>query len=591
MKCYYEVLDLERDADDSAIKKSYKKLALKYHPDKNIDDPITAKEKFQLIVQAYEVLLDPNERAWYDRHRDQILKGNQENYEDNSLDVFPYFTTACFKGFNDDEEGFYTVYRNVFEKLATEDIEYMDDPAEYETIPNFGKSSSNTEFMLKFYNYWESYCTKKSFVWLYTHNINEIRDRRILKLVDKEHKKIQQKARKERNEEIRNLVMFVKKRDRRFVEYKKLLEEKAQLNRLKSQQNNLEQIKKRNQDIAEQQKNSKGSVEQQEQMRQLEEKYLNQYDDDSESSSDEISQIDEDLENCDLNDENYDDELYCVACNKFFMNESTKINHDSSKKHKFNLELLQAEMSNEESNFQMQNAEVVQENDEKDDEVLDEEEEEEVEIVKKSKGKKSKKKNKKVFNYDANTDEEEEVFAAENIETPGEEVILEEEVKKESSEEELWDNNKKGKKSKTKKPKSESSKLTVEPTLKETDEELTSKQEANIESSDDEFKNNNKKSKKSKAKKTKPESSKLKVEAKDSDEEDYPKVDVKKKVKPVSDDDDEEQDNELSCVTCHQLFTSKNKLFTHLKKTNHSVFISDKFKAVEKPEKNSRRKK
>lgn len=505
-----------------------------------------------------------------------------------SLDVFPYFTTACFKGFNDDAEGFYTVYRNVFEKLATEDIEYMDDPEEYETIPNFGKSSSNTEFMLKFYNYWESYCTKKSFVWLYTHNINEIRDRRILKLVDKEHKKIQQKARKERNEEIRNLVMFVKKRDRRFVEYKKLLEEKAQLNRLKSQQNNLDQIKKRNEDIAEQQKNSKGSVEQQEQMRQLEEKYLNQYDDDSESSSDETSQIDEELENCDLNDENYDDELYCVACNKFFMNEATKVNHDSSKKHKFNLELLQAEMSNEESNFQKQNVEVVQENaekDEDDDEVLDEEEE--VEIVKKSKGKKSKKKNKKVFNYDDDTDEEEVV--AENIETPGEEVILEEEVKKESSEDELWDNNKKGKKSKTKKTKPESSKLTVEPTVKETDEEVTLKKEVKIESSDDEKWNNSKKGKKSKAKKTKPESSKLKVESKESDEDDVPKIDVKKKVKPDSDDEDEEQDNDLSCVTCHQLFTSKNKLFTHLKKTNHSVFV-DKLKA-EKPEKNSRRKK
>ena len=496
-----------------------------------------------------------------------------------SLDVFPYFTTACFKGFNDDAEGFYTVYRNVFEKLATEDIEYMDDPEEYETIPNFGKSSSNTEFMLKFYNYWESYCTKKSFVWLYTHNINEIRDRRILKLVDKEHKKIQQKARKERNEEIRNLVMFVKKRDRRFVEYKKMLEEKAQLNRLKSQQNHLEQIKKRNEDIAEQKKNSKSSVEQQEQMRQLEERYLNQYDNDSECSSDETSQIDEDLKNCDLNDENYDDELYCVACNKFFMNEATKVNHDSSKKHKYNLELLQAEMSNEESNFQKQNVEVIEGNDEEDEGVLDEEEE--IEPVKKSKDKKSKKKNKKVFNYDSDTDEEK--IAPEKIETQNEtrdvEVILDEEVKKESSDDELWNSNKKSKKSKTKKTKPESSKLKVEITLKETDEETL--QESKKESTDDELCNSSKKG--NKTKKPKSESAKLKVEKKTN----LPKVDVKKNVK-LSSDEDEEVD-ELSCVTCHQLFTSKNKLFAHLKKTNHSVFV-DKLKA-EKLEKTSRRKK
>lgn len=88
IKCYYEVLEAERDADDETLKKNYRKLALKFHPDKikisNLDEN-EAKEKFQLIQQAYEVLSDPQERAWYDKHREQILRGKQSNYEDNRL--------------------------------------------------------------------------------------------------------------------------------------------------------------------------------------------------------------------------------------------------------------------------------------------------------------------------------------------------------------------------------------------------------------------------------------------------------------------------------------------------------------------------
>ena len=45
-------------------------MALKYHPDKNPDDPEGAKETFQIIQQAYDVLSDPQERAWCDNHRE-----------------------------------------------------------------------------------------------------------------------------------------------------------------------------------------------------------------------------------------------------------------------------------------------------------------------------------------------------------------------------------------------------------------------------------------------------------------------------------------------------------------------------------------
>ena len=55
MRCHYEVLEVERDAGPDILKKQYRKLALKFHPDKNPDDPEGAKQTFQLVQQAYEV--------------------------------------------------------------------------------------------------------------------------------------------------------------------------------------------------------------------------------------------------------------------------------------------------------------------------------------------------------------------------------------------------------------------------------------------------------------------------------------------------------------------------------------------------------
>jgi molecular chaperone DnaJ len=63
---YYEVLGISRDADDEAIKKAYKKMAKKYHPDLNQDSK-TAEEKFKEINEAYSTLSDANARARYDQ--------------------------------------------------------------------------------------------------------------------------------------------------------------------------------------------------------------------------------------------------------------------------------------------------------------------------------------------------------------------------------------------------------------------------------------------------------------------------------------------------------------------------------------------
>ena len=64
---YYEVLGVGRSASDEEIKKAYRKLALKFHPDKNAEDK-SAEEKFKEIGEAYEALSDPQKRASYDHY-------------------------------------------------------------------------------------------------------------------------------------------------------------------------------------------------------------------------------------------------------------------------------------------------------------------------------------------------------------------------------------------------------------------------------------------------------------------------------------------------------------------------------------------
>jgi DnaJ homolog subfamily A member 5 len=387
----------------------------------------------------------------------------------------------------------------------------LDNEEDFEKIPHFGNSQSAFEQVINFYAFWESYSTKKSYAWLFTHNINEIRDRRVLKLVDKEHKKIQQKARKERNEEVRSLVQFVKKRDKRMLEYRKMLEEKAQQNRIKSQQNRLDTIRKRNELIKEQQQNSQVKTEHEEQLKQLEESYFNQYTD-SEYTDDEGDEVQENFENdANLGDQNaFDDELYCVACNKFFNSESSKKNHEASKKHKQNLELLRSEMVNEEEKYK-ENCEEALASLEIDEDIEDDDQ---PEPEKKSKAKKSKKKNKKAFQTSS--------------ELKTEDIASDHSI----------------------------------------DEDQYHLNMVHLEE-DDDWSNGKKSVKKTKAKPTKTKNEKPVVLQTTEKVEPDP-------VQPAECKEDEVPNSEdLSCATCHEKFPSKNKLFNHLKKTNHSIYLGE----------------
>src|SRR5262245_24935112 len=87
---YYEVLGVARDADEEALKKAYRKLAMQFHPDRNPGDP-EADGRFKEAAEAFEVLRDPQKRARYDRYGHAGLDGMPGHNFRDAESVFDIF--------------------------------------------------------------------------------------------------------------------------------------------------------------------------------------------------------------------------------------------------------------------------------------------------------------------------------------------------------------------------------------------------------------------------------------------------------------------------------------------------------------------
>ena len=195
------------------------------HPsDKNVGEEEKATEKFKEVQTAYSVLSDLQERKWYDDHRDAILKGGDGTHDETEsfvVDLWPYFSPACCRGPLDCDTGFYSVYHNLFTKLAececTQDA--VDIEAVAEDIPCFMKADSIASNVHHFYNFWTNFVTKMSFSWEDKYNPAEVPNRQVRRAIEKENKKFRDIARKKYNETVRALASYVRKRDPRVMSF------------------------------------------------------------------------------------------------------------------------------------------------------------------------------------------------------------------------------------------------------------------------------------------------------------------------------------------------------------------------------------
>lgn len=122
MKDYYNILGVKKDSTLEEIKKAYRKLAIKYHPDKNPNNKKESEEKFKEAAEAYSVLSDYNKRKQYDQTGSSNFNADFDNININMDDIFNNFGDI----FNDNFENFtdfeFNINRNKSKKIKGSNI-------------------------------------------------------------------------------------------------------------------------------------------------------------------------------------------------------------------------------------------------------------------------------------------------------------------------------------------------------------------------------------------------------------------------------------------------------------------------------------
>lgn len=346
---YYELLGVERTATDDEIKKAYRRKALELHPDRNHGREEEATRLFADIGAAYEVLADPQERAWYDSHRDVLLRGEQPGADGEAYSYNMKLTSSdevlkLMMRFNKNVEytnspsGFFGGLNDFFKQLAKEeDIACQWQDMDFLDYPEFGsKDDDYNDIVRPFYGTWSGFATKKNYSWKDMYRLSDAPDRRIRRLMEKENQKLREEAIAEFNDAVRSLVAFVRKRDSRVqnnqksdAEREKFLRESAaaQAARMKAKRQ------------AELEKNASGGI----------------------SAWAHTAAKDEHEGGFSSESDVEEHEFDCVVCDKTFKSEKQFQVHEKSKKHLKLLKELKRDMRKEGRDFDFQEEPVVEE--------------------------------------------------------------------------------------------------------------------------------------------------------------------------------------------------------------------------------------
>ncbi|POW08983.1 hypothetical protein PSTT_07150, partial [Puccinia striiformis] len=350
----YQILQVSPDASSEEIKKAFRKQALVHHPDKNYDNVENATKMFAKIQQAYEILSDDDERAFYDRHRDELLNAGGDDFDDfdpthlkpnssrsslnpgiTSKQLLKFFDATLWKGdFSDSQTSFFTIYRNLFHQLSTEEkIARKDTTMIY---PSFGSSGSSydqdvdgTRALKHFYSAWSNFATQKSFEWVEPHRTNQQVDRRIKRLIEKENQRERENARE-------NITKRSEKRDPRFAA-------SAASNPEKWRAQEIQRIKRELREVAE-----KRAKEREDEARQFREQAWQRQKDKTMKAQKNSRGISREEEpEAAVND------WYCAACSKDFKSQGAWDNHERSKKHRQNAQRLRKQMLKEDAELSL----------------------------------------------------------------------------------------------------------------------------------------------------------------------------------------------------------------------------------------------
>ncbi|SSD60755.1 related to J protein JJJ1 [Saccharomycodes ludwigii] len=397
---------IEISATDTDLKKAYRKKALQYHPDKNPDNIEEATEIFSQIKTAYEVLSDPQERAWYDTHKNEILNDDYDDqgYTDNNVDpcdpritgeittedLLKYFNNGLY---NNGTNNMYELVGSLFIKIANDEIyfgrkyglknydKYRDDYV-YEELKNndysfisnkycqstyvktptnnlkyqiFGDQSTDYNFLKKyFYKNWSSFNTVKDFSWKDQYMYSRTYDRKTKREIKKRNDKLRLEAKSEYNKTVKNFVKYVKKMDIRLKIGAKKEEEIKRLEKRK----NFESLKQRAG-----QKKQTSTINYEDELQtwqkideskwdELEKNYFSETQDGKEegiyNDKNKYTESHDD-KNVDADLSDYEEIILyeCAVCGKYFKSENQLNNHNNTKQHKKLLKKIQWEMKKE----------------------------------------------------------------------------------------------------------------------------------------------------------------------------------------------------------------------------------------------------
>lgn len=304
--------------------------------DKNQHRIVEATAYFAQLQKAYEVLSDPQERAWYDRHRDAILgrsRVQQKRQGGNAPtldDLMQYFDAGCYRGYGDDPKGFYAVYRRLFEQIEEFENDHLDDDdLKYDAYAHTSFGTKDTAYdpaIARFYEKWIPFASQRPFLEVQAYDVEHAENRRVRRAMEKENQKKRDAMRAEFSDTVRSLAAFVRKRDPRYRQY--LAERQAEKERAERARKAAVKDKR--------QAELEGFVEADWAKKDLDdlhsaarEFFPKEYDG-VESEGSAAEQPDEETDE----DASAWSEFYCAPCKKLFKNQLQWKNHEQSKRHK-----------------------------------------------------------------------------------------------------------------------------------------------------------------------------------------------------------------------------------------------------------------